>query len=564
MHPRRFEMAVRDRSPEMEDLQGGASRIFNSAVSPVAAEHGIRSNFARRLLGDRRLLLVSNREPYVRKRTPEGVRFERTTGGLVTALEPVMRESGGVWVAWQPEAEARELRDAAPAESRFRVPDDGPQFTLRQVPLTKSEVVRYYYGFANRALWPLCHYFVDRCRFDEDEWKQYEQINERFADAVVEEARAGDVVWVHDYHFCLLPQKIRERRRHGGPIAFFLHIPFPAEEVFRVLPWRRQVLEGLLGSDLVGFHTEEYAGDFLGCCERLLDADVDHQRQVVRWDGREVRVGVFPIGIDFDEFRAAAASPEAAERVASIRRGLGGARLILGVDRLDYSKGILERLHAIDLLLETHPELRRRLVFLQVAVPSREQVHDYRELKKRVDEMVGRVNGKHSTANWQPVRYLYRGVPREELVACYRAADVCLVNPLRDGMNLVAMEYVACQQDGEEGVLVLSELTGAARTLGDGALQINPFAIQETADALAAALEMAPQERRLRMQRLFARVAACDVHGWLERILTAALEEPSEGPRQDGRPDADGGDRRVRQLAPTGRAGRQRPVDLFH
>ncbi|HEV8241656.1 MAG TPA: trehalose-6-phosphate synthase [Thermoanaerobaculia bacterium] len=558
-------MAVRDRSPEMEDLQGGAGSIFNPRVTS-GTEHGL----ARRILGDRRLLLVSNREPYVRKRTPEGVRFERTTGGLVTALEPVMRESGGVWVAWQPESDAREA--ALETERRFRVPDDGPQFTLRQVPLSMNEVARYYHGFANGALWPLCHYFVDRCRFDEEEWRQYEQINDRFATAVVEEARAGDVVWVHDYHFCLLPRKIRERRRQGGPIAFFLHIPFPAEEVFRVLPWRRQVLEGLLGADLVGFHTEEYAGDFLGCCERLLDAEVDHERQVVHWDGREVRVGAFPIGIDVDEFRSAAASAEAEERAASIRRGLGGAALILGVDRLDYSKGILERLHAIDVLLETRPELRRRLVFLQVAVPSREQVHDYRELKKRVDEMVGFVNGKHGTANWQPVRYLYRGVPREELVAYYRAADVCLVNPLRDGMNLVAMEFVACQQDGEEGALVLSELTGAARTLGDGALLINPFAIQETADTLAAALSMEPAERQRRMHRLFERVAACDVHGWLERILTAALEEPrprgqSERVEEARTADGRGGDGRAKRVRsdPTRRPWRpKRHADLLH
>jgi trehalose-6-phosphate synthase len=212
--------------------------------------------------------------------------------------------------------------------------------------------------------------------------------------------------------------------------------------------------------------------------------------------------------------------------VASIRQGLRGAQLVLGVDRLDYSKGILERLQAIDLLLESHPELRRRLVFLQVAVPSREQVRDYRELKKQVDEMVGCVNGRHGTANWQPVRYLYRGVPREELVACYRAADVCLVNPLRDGMNLVAMEFVACQEEGE-GVLVLSELTGAAQTLGDGALQINPFAIHETAEVLARALSMDPEEKRRRMRQLFARVASCDVHGWLERVLRAALEQES-------------------------------------
>jgi len=513
-------------SPEpgalLEELQGAPRRSFK----PARAERLLDEGLARRLLGDRRLLLVSNREPYVRKRTGDGVVFERTTGGLVTALDPVMRGSGGVWVAWQPEGDPS-------LEPRYRVPAEGPQFTLRQVPLTQREVARYYYGFANRALWPLCHYFVDRCRFDEEEWRQYERINERFADVVVEESSPGDVVWVHDYHFCLLPQKIRERRRGGGPLAFFLHIPFPAEEVFRILPWRRQVLAGLLGADLVGFHTSEYAGDFLGCCQRLLGAEVDHLRQVVRWEGREVRVGAFPIGIDVEEFRQAAASPEAVGRAARIRQGLGGAQLVLGVDRLDYSKGILERLHAVDRLLDEQPELRRRIVFLQLAVPSRTQVREYRELKKRVDEMVGRVNGRHGTANWQPVRYLYRGVPREELVAYYCAADVCLVNPLRDGMNLVAMEYVACQSEGN-GSLVLSELAGAAHLLGDDALLVNPFAIAETAEALGEALRMHPEERRRRMARLFARVAACDVHHWLAGVLAAAMAEQGAG---DGRSD---------------------------
>jgi len=506
-------MATSDVSVPMEELQAVRRKIFNSPASPTpGVEHGL----ARRLLGERRLLLVSNREPYVRERTPEGVRFERTTGGLVTALDPVMRGSGGVWVAWQPEGDLER-------EPRYQVPSEQPQFTLRQVPLTQREVTRYYHGFANRALWPLFHYFVGRCRFDADEWRAYQQINARFADVVAEEAAPGDLVWVHDYHFCLLPEMIRQRRgAAGGPLAFFLHIPFPTEEVFRVLPWRREVLAGLLGADLVGFHTDRYAGDFLGCCQRLLGADVDHQRRVVRWQGREVRVGAFPIGIDVAEFRQVATSPEVVERTARIREGLGGARLVLGVDRLDYSKGILERLHAIDSLLEARPDLRRRLVFLQVAVPSRTQVREYRELKREVDEMVGRVNGRHSTANWQPVRYLYRAVPREELVAYYRAADVCLVNPLRDGMNLVAMEFVACQEDGE-GVLVLSELTGAAHTLGEGALLVNPFAIQQTAEALETALSMDVEERRQRMRKLFQRVTSCDVNAWLERILGAAL-----------------------------------------
>jgi alpha,alpha-trehalose-phosphate synthase [UDP-forming] len=477
-------------------------------------------------LGDRRLLLISNREPYVRRRTEGVERLERTTGGLVTALDPVMRSSGGVWIAWQPDGDAG-------AATRFQVPAEEPQFTLRQVPLTRKEVSRYYHGFANSALWPLCHYFIGRCRFEEAEWRQYVEINRRFADTVLEETRPGDLIWVHDYHFCLLPEMIRERRRDAGPLAFFLHIPFPAEEVFRILPWRRQVLAGLLGADLVGFHTAEYAGDFMGCCERLLGAAVDHDRGIVVWQGREVRVGAFPIGIDVDEFAALADGSTARDRVARLRRGLGVEKLILGVDRLDYSQGIPERLHAIDVLLQARPDLRGTFVFLQVAVPSRTQVKEYGELKREIDEMVGRVNGRHGTASWQPVRYLYRSVPRQELVAYYRAADVCLVTPLRDGMNLVAMEYAACRTDGD-GVLVLLELTGAAHELGQGAIQVNPFAVHDMADALAEALAMPLDDRRRRMALLRERVRSCDVHGWLDRILRAAVGEP---PPDRWRPD---------------------------
>jgi alpha,alpha-trehalose-phosphate synthase [UDP-forming] len=505
-----------------KDFQWGGGKFFKRSPRPRSgrAASGKEAPSAAAVLGDRRLLLVSNREPYVRKVTDQGERLERTAGGLVTALDPVMRASGGVWIAWRPDAEPG-------ADSRLEVPAEGSRFTLRQVPLTKKEVAGYYNGFANGALWPLCHYFVDRCRFEEAEWQRYVEVNRRFADAVVEEARPGDLVWIHDYHFCLLPEMVRERRGDGGPLAFFLHIPFPGEEIFRILPWRSQVLSGLLGADLVGFHTDEYAGDFVGCCERLLGAEVDHKRGIVRWQRREVRVGAFPIGIDFEEFAGVAAKPAIAERVAKIRQGLGADKLILGVDRLDYSKGIPERLHAIDVLLEKRPELRRKFVFLQVAVPSRTQVKEYVELKRRIDEMVGRVNGRHGTANWQPVRYLYRGVPRDELVAYYRAADVCLVTPLRDGMNLVAMEYVACRDDGD-GVLMLSELTGAARELGRGAVLVNPFAIHETADALGAALAMPSEERQERMAMLRERVVACDVHGWLQRILGAAV---GDGPR---------------------------------
>jgi alpha,alpha-trehalose-phosphate synthase [UDP-forming] len=476
------------------------------------------------MLEDRRLFLVSNREPYVRKDRGDGdgERMVRTTGGLVTALDPVMRRSGGVWIAWEPGGEPGSTR-------RQQVPETGPGFTLRQVPLTTGEVRRYYYGFANRALWPLCHYFIDRCRFAEDEWRQYVRINERFADAVAEETRADDLIWIHDYHFCLLPEMVRERRDGQGRIAFFLHIPFPTEEVFKILPWRRKVLAGLLGADVVGFHVASYAGHFLGCCERILGAEVDHERRLVHWQGRVVQVGSFPIGIDVAEFESIARAPETEERAADLRRDLGDARLILGVDRLDYSKGILDRLHTIEAFLEQYPEERGRFVFVQVAVPSRTLVAEYRELKRSIDEKVGSINGRFGDSQWQPVRYVYRGLPRPELIAHYRAADVCLVTPLRDGMNLVALEYCASRVDGD-GALVLSEFTGAAQVLGPQALLVNPFAAHRSAEILHQALEMPTEERQRRMKALRRRVAGCDVNDWLADVLRAALREQPPSP----------------------------------
>jgi trehalose 6-phosphate synthase len=470
----------------------------------------------RRLLGDRRLILVSNREPYVRKRTQEGtLRFERTTGGLVTALDPVMRRSGGVWVAWDPGSEQERKR-------RHRVPAEAPQFTLRQVPLTTKEVRRYYYGFANRAVWPLCHYFVDRCRFDEGEWRQYVKVNERFAQAVDDEAGPDDLIWIHDYHFCLLPRMVRNRRRGRGPVAFFLHIPFPALDVFKILPWRRQILEGLLGADLVAFHVPEYSGHFLRCCRQLLGARADLDRGEIHWEGRTIKVGAFPIGVDVAGFEKLAATRKVVELRNRLARDLNVEHVILGVDRLDYSKGIPQRLLAIDCLLRNHPKHRRKACFVQIAVPSRTRVKEYRDLKREIDELVGRINGRWGDSLWQPIRYVYRSLSREELVAHYRAADVALVTPLRDGMNLVAKEYCACDLD-ERGVLLLSEFTGAAQTM-EGAILVNPFAVEEAANLLDQALAMEPAERRRRMVRLRRQVAKGDIQSWLRDILTAALE----------------------------------------
>jgi trehalose 6-phosphate synthase len=495
---------------------------IDSAAIPAAASHAERSNepsgrrAAEDLLAKRRLVVVSNREPYRRVEVDGDTVWQRTTGGLVTALDPVMRRCHGTWIAWEPNSENGE-------GSREKVPGEPPRFTLRRVPLLRAEVERYYDGMANNALWPLCHYFVDRCHFDQEQWREYVEINRRFADAVVAEAGDDDLVWIHDYHFCLLPELVRERGVRS-PIAFFLHIPFPARELFQIFPWRRELLTGLLGADLVGFHSPSYADHFVACCRDLLGAEVDPAGRTIRWQGRTVRAGAFPIGIDVEAFAELAGEPAIAARSEEIREHLQGGKLIFGVDRLDYSKGIPARLHAIDALFEAHPEHRRRVTFVQVAVPSRSRVREYREIKSRIDELIGRINGRHGDAEWQPIRYSNDALPRAELVAHYLAADVALVTPLRDGMNLVALEFCACRPN-EDGVLVLSEFAGAAEHLGAGALVVNPFAVHEVAEALHRALTMEPDEQARRMRAAREQVFGNDERRWMESVLAAIAEE---------------------------------------
>ncbi|MEM6370686.1 MAG: trehalose-6-phosphate synthase [Myxococcota bacterium] len=469
------------------------------------------------ILGARRILAVSNREPYTRHVSEDGqVEFELRAGGLVTALTPVMRSSSGVWIAGDSDGEAR----------RDEVPHEGPQFLLRQVPLSEEDVESYYRGFANRALWPLCHYFIDACHFAESQFASYQDVNQRFAEAVVAEEGDADLVWVHDYHFMLLPKLVRERSRRRNPIAYFHHIPFPPEAVFRVLPWRREILVGLLGADFIGFHTEIYVKNFLESCAGILQADVDLASGRVRWDNRSIDVSAYPIGIETAEFEQMAGAQGTTERSEIIRRNIGAEKIVLGVDRLDYSKGILQRLYAIERLFELHPEFRGKVSFVQVAVPSRTAVKEYEELKRGVDETVGRINGRFSNSGWTPVIYLYRGLPREELVAYYRAADVCLITPLRDGMNLVAKEYVACKTD-DDGVLILSEFAGASAEL-DTALLVNPYSIQDMAVALQWALTMEAGERQRRMKQMRDHVREYDVHKWLESIVSGSLRSGSE------------------------------------
>ncbi|MGE0591055.1 MAG: bifunctional alpha,alpha-trehalose-phosphate synthase (UDP-forming)/trehalose-phosphatase [Vicinamibacterales bacterium] len=470
--------------------------------------------------------IVSNRLPVTAAVRGGRLRLQRSAGGLATGLGGVHERSNGVWLGWpgdlsaMSEAHRAELHDTL-ASNRL-VPID----------LTPQEVERYYEGFSNGVIWPLFHYLVERTPLDASTWSTYVAVNRRFAEAARPAARRGDLVWVQDYQLMLVPAMLREMEPEAT-IGFFLHIPFPSFDVFRLLPWRLAVLEGLLGADLVGFHTSSYARHFLTSLRHLLDVEVADSDAL--YHGRRVRTGAFPMGIDTSRFETLAASPEVQRRVETISADLGTRQLLVGVDRLDYTKGIPRRLLAFERFLAKHPKRRETVRFIQVAVPSRDGVAEYGKFKRTVNELVGRINGTTSTMTNVPVHYLHRQVSEQELVALYAAASVMVVTPLRDGMNLVAKEFVASRLD-DDGVLILSEFAGAADELGD-AIIVNPYDIDGVAEAIEQALTMGADERRTRMQSLRRRVRARTVHDWARRFvesLHAARERGRQSRVLDG------------------------------
>ncbi|HXF94907.1 MAG TPA: bifunctional alpha,alpha-trehalose-phosphate synthase (UDP-forming)/trehalose-phosphatase [Gemmatimonadales bacterium] len=464
---------------------------------------------------DRRpLVVVSNRLPFVVERHGGRVSVRRSSGGLVAALDPVLQQRGGVWIGWPGETVRLEeaLADQPPSPVRYA-----------PVPLSDRELTQYYGSFANRTLWPLFHYFVGRTRFDDAAWRTYDRVNARFAQAAAQASGDDALVWVHDYHLLRVPLHLRQLAPHRR-VVFFLHIPFPAYDLFRVLPAARPLMRGLLAADLVGFHVPDYAAHFLTCAERLLGCEVDRAAGIVQWEGRAVTVGAFPLGIDVEGIERLAGEVDVAVPAP------GQPRTIIGVDRLDYTKGVHERLLAVERLFERHPGYRGKVVFAQLLVPSREFVQEYRSLKRELDETVGRINGRFSDEGWTPIRYLVRSLGPRDLAAFYRTGDVALVTPLRDGMNLVAKEYVAAQLD-ERGVLILSELAGAAQELQE-ALLVNPFDVDAMADALDRALSMPEDERRARMAALRDRVHANTLQTWVTQFLQAA-ERASERARAE-------------------------------
>lgn len=452
------------------------------------------------------LVVVANRAPISQS---ESGTWETSIGGLATALLPVLQEQGGVWVAM---GEEEDLPERQP------YPEDDPDFLVRRVPLSEEERDNYYYGMANRVLWPVSHYLIQHLELKTAFIEDYRRVNERFAEATLEESEAGDTIWVQDYHLTLAPALIRAERPEAT-IGLFWHIPWPAMEVFRILPWARELMRGMLGCDVIGFHVEEYVENFLEGARVLLGAEVE--AGCVHWEGRTVRVEAHPIGIEVDRFERTAAADHIAEEAAAVREESTAEQLILGVDRLDYTKGILSRLLAFEQFLEENEEYHDHVSFIQIATPSRTEVESYQQLKREVDEAVGRINGTFAQDNWVPIHYRYRTYTQEELCAFYRAADVALVTPLRDGMNVVTQEFITAT---ERGVLILSELTGAAYLMPE-AVQVNPYDQNSVAAAIKEALEMSEGEREERLAHLKETVRTkLNVHDWADHFL-AVLQE---------------------------------------
>ena len=482
------------------------------------------------------LFLLSNREPYEHVRRGSVIEVKQPAGGLVSALDPTMRRTSGVWVAWGSGSADRETTDE---RDRVRVPPDDPSYTLHRVWLDEQDIEGYYQGFANSALWPLCHMLIQHFQFRSEHWARYKAVNQRFAQAVADEARTADgaMVWIQDYHFGLVPSMLRRL----VPAAFihqFWHIPFPPPDLLRLLPVEVHdtLLRGLLGNDLVEFHTERYAVNFIDCVASFIpEARVDPARLQVQYAGRTIHVGAFPISIDFQRYESLALAEEGEQRAQTLRERYArdGRQLGVCVDRIDYTKGIPERLRALELLWTEHPELRERVSFIVVATPSRSELEAYRALEAEVLSLVMSINERFATDDWTPIVLINENIDAELLAGVYRAGDLCLVSSLQDGMNLVAKEFIACQVE-ERGVLVLSRFTGAAEEIDDAVL-VNPFNVDGFKAGIRTALEMPPDERRVRMQRMRGRLRKSTIFDWLETILmrarTLMANRPEAGAR---------------------------------
>lgn len=468
-----------------------------------------------------RLFVVSNREPYIHNWNENKIECIRPASGLTVALDPMMQACGGIWFAHGSGTADREMLDL---DQKVRVPPWDPQYELKRIWLSKEEEEGYYYGFSNEALWPLCHIAYTRPVFRTSDWESYKKVNHIFADTILEEIRSERaLIFIQDYHFALLPRLIKERRKDAIVVQFW-HIPWPNPEAFRICPWKREILEGLLGNDLLGFHIRYHCNNFIDTIDRELEARPDRERSAIVYKGQTTYVRHFPISIDFDAIDEASKRSEVDEEIIRLKNKfhLFDKIVGIGVDRLDYTKGIPEKFRAIDLFLDQNPEYRKRFVYVQLGAPSREHIPSYKRVNDEIDEWIERINWKHRSDHWFPILFLREHVPFLSVLAFYRMSHFCMVSSLHDGMNLVAKEYIAANTD-TDGVLILSQFTGASRELSE-ALLINPYATDEFAQMIKKAIEMSPEEVSRRMRKLRGIVQGRNIYRWADRILTKAIQ----------------------------------------
>jgi trehalose 6-phosphate synthase/phosphatase len=454
-----------------------------------------------------KLIIVSNRLP-VKLQEKEGeLSYKTSEGGLATGLGSIYKKDNNLWIGWP----GMVVEDT---DKQHQIEQELQQENMSPIFLTETEIKEFYEGFSNETLWPTFHYFSQYAIYEQQLWETYVQVNRKFCEAVVKVAEPDDTIWVHDYQLLLLPSLLREKLPHAT-IGFFQHIPFPSYEIFRLLPWRREILEGMLGSDLIGFHTYDDMRHFLSSVNRIIGYGGMHGW--VNTGTRSLLVDSFPMGIDYEKYATVAATEEVKKREKIFRTNLTAQKIILSIDRLDYSKGIPQRLEAFELFLEKYPEFHEKVTLVMLVVPSRDEVEKYKELKEEVDEMVGRINGKYSHINWNPIQYFYRSYPLDTLSAFYRMADVALVTPMRDGMNLVCKEFVASKLD-HKGVLILSEMAGASKELSE-ALLINPNDVNQLVDALHEALTMPEEEQEQHMRLMQESLKRYNIHHWVSMFM---------------------------------------------
>ncbi|NOY76390.1 MAG: trehalose-6-phosphate synthase [Calditrichaeota bacterium] len=468
-----------------------------------------------------KVIIVSNRLPIAVTKDESGNwHVESGSGGLVTALAPVLKNRGGLWIGW-PGIHAEEgLNLDALLKSATR--DSG--YRLKPVLLTEEEIKKYYMGFSNEVLWPLFHDFVPFCNFRPEYWKFYTRVNKKFAEVVQANSSGRDFIWIHDYHLIGVAKELREMG-DKSKLGFFLHIPFPPLDIFLKLPWRFQILRLLFQYDLVGFQTLRDRRNFIQCVRTLMhDMSIQGKGQVIRikTENREIRVGVFPISIDYHEFANLAKTERVSKEAWYIHENLPEVKIILGIDRLDYSKGIIEKLNAYRNALLRYPELQGNVILAQILVPSRRSIPMYAALKEEIEQLVGEINGQFTRSGWIPIYYRFQSLGRVELVAHYRTAEILLVTPPKDGMNLVSKEYCASNIE-ENGVVVVSEFAGVAAQFQKSAILINPYDIEGVADAIYRAYSMTPEERRMRMHKLRQSIRKTDIYWWVNSFLLAAI-----------------------------------------